>query len=121
WGACSSTSDGLNSVCRWCNRQPEKRRPRQLRTCPDCPDQTPRELRHFGKVLHDDGTQSYSEFCRLHHMMGGGLKRCRPCGTWKPAAAYYEHAGSPDGDRKSTRLNSSHVKISYAVFCLKKK
>src|SRR5690606_40440332 len=25
------------------------------------------------------------------------------------------------GDRKSTRLNSSHVKISYAVFCLKKK
>src|SRR5690349_23983625 len=29
---------------------------------------------------------------------------------------------SPDGgDRKSTRLNSSHVEISYAVFCLKKK
>src|SRR5438874_7247638 len=28
----------------------------------------------------------------------------------------------PDGaDRKSTRLNSSHVEISYAVFCLKKK
>src|SRR5207302_2060490 len=26
-----------------------------------------------------------------------------------------------DQDRKSTRLNSSHVKISYAVFCLKKK
>src|SRR5436309_11849972 len=25
------------------------------------------------------------------------------------------------GDRKSTRLNSSHVKTSYAVFCLKKK
>src|SRR5690606_40710394 len=28
---------------------------------------------------------------------------------------------SPPQDRKSTRLNSSHVKISYAVFCLKKK
>src|SRR5690606_39293581 len=28
---------------------------------------------------------------------------------------------SASGDRKSTRLNSSHVKISYAVFCLKKK
>src|SRR5436309_3620998 len=27
----------------------------------------------------------------------------------------------PRTDRKSTRLNSSHVKISYAVFCLKKK
>src|SRR5437868_10477758 len=26
-----------------------------------------------------------------------------------------------DADRKSTRLNSSHVSISYAVFCLKKK
>src|SRR5690349_24025994 len=26
-----------------------------------------------------------------------------------------------NGDRKSTRLNSSHVEISYAVFCLKKK
>src|SRR5689334_24185800 len=26
-----------------------------------------------------------------------------------------------DGDRKSTRLNSSHSSISYAVFCLKKK
>src|SRR5690606_39714407 len=31
-------------------------------------------------------------------------------------------AGAVGGrDRKSTRLNSSHVKISYAVFCLKKK
>src|SRR5690606_40945325 len=29
--------------------------------------------------------------------------------------------GPVAGDRKSTRLNSSHVKISYAVFCLKKK
>src|SRR2546422_1503321 len=28
---------------------------------------------------------------------------------------------APDGDRKSTRLNSSHGYISYAVFCLKKK
>src|SRR5207253_9038151 len=28
---------------------------------------------------------------------------------------------APDLDRKSTRLNSSHVAISYAVFCLKKK
>src|SRR5437660_9378875 len=30
-------------------------------------------------------------------------------------------AGKNRGDRKSTRLNSSHVAISYAVFCLKKK
>src|SRR5436305_10671098 len=30
-------------------------------------------------------------------------------------------SGQWTGDRKSTRLNSSHVRISYAVFCLKKK
>src|SRR5256885_10030708 len=30
-------------------------------------------------------------------------------------------AGTKTGDRKSTRLNSSHLVISYAVFCLKKK
>src|SRR2546430_12427082 len=33
-------------------------------------------------------------------------------------APFYERA---DRDRKSTRLNSSHSQISYAVFCLKKK
>src|SRR5436305_8902272 len=41
-------------------------------------------------------------------------------------APYAAHPGShpveyPVLDRKSTRLNSSHVRISYAVFCLKKK
>src|SRR2546426_11684511 len=34
--------------------------------------------------------------------------------------AHRYHHGPP-GDRKSTRLNSSHLVISYAVFCLKKK
>src|SRR5256885_4685627 len=36
-----------------------------------------------------------------------------------PAHAAARHRGP--GDRKSTRLNSSHLVISYAVFCLKKK
>src|SRR5690606_41790992 len=37
-------------------------------------------------------------------------------------AGHGQVAGGAAGeDRKSTRLNSSHVKISYAVFCLKKK
>src|SRR3712207_7760829 len=31
------------------------------------------------------------------------------------------HRGQDETDRKSTRLNSSHAHISYAVFCLKKK
>src|SRR5258708_14987824 len=35
-----------------------------------------------------------------------------------PAVVVYDR---PSGDRKSTRLNSSHQIISYAVFCLKKK
>src|SRR5699024_12187095 len=33
----------------------------------------------------------------------------------------YNHEAFHELDRKSTRLNSSHVSISYAVFCLKKK
>src|SRR5438552_15011727 len=38
------------------------------------------------------------------------------------AGAFHEHARQPrQEDRKSTRLNSSHQIISYAVFCLKKK
>src|SRR5476649_2504492 len=40
-------------------------------------------------------------------------RRSTPAATWPPRV----HAS----DRKSTRLNSSHTVISYAVFCLKKK
>src|SRR6266566_2076753 len=70
--------------------------------------------------------------------------RCRSCGTERAAAPtaiceqclgpldpVYEPgralpdretiAGRAPSDRKSTRLNSSHLVISYAVFCLKKK
>src|SRR5690606_39582121 len=36
-------------------------------------------------------------------------------------SGWVPHYTGSDIDRKSTRLNSSHVKISYAVFCLKKK
>src|SRR2546421_8041083 len=57
------------------------------------------------------------------------LRRRRPCvgplpgGQVRGGLAHRE-AGTPpgdEGDRKSTRLNSSHDQISYAVFCLKKK
>src|SRR5438874_4613558 len=41
-------------------------------------------------------------------------------GTGKEVVARAIHMNGPQ-DRKSTRLNSSHVEISYAVFCLKKK
>src|SRR5690606_40988900 len=39
----------------------------------------------------------------------------------RPLQARHHAERSQRIDRKSTRLNSSHVKISYAVFCLKKK
>src|SRR5258708_23086876 len=47
------------------------------------------------------------------------LRRCRR----NPARRCHASAGEPGSavDRKSTRLNSSHQIISYAVFCLKKK
>src|SRR5206468_12477640 len=46
---------------------------------------------------------------------GGGVRR-------GPEARSQERPGrARGGDRKSTRLNSSHDQISYAVFCLKKK
>src|SRR5436309_9519951 len=52
---------------------------------------------------------------KLRHSVTGGV----------PAQAFDDLDAFGDGgaqiDRKSTRLNSSHVKISYAVFCLKKK
>src|SRR3712207_8794084 len=47
----------------------------------------------------------------------GGVRRDRG----GPAAAGPWGRRHPRRDRKSTRLNSSHANISYAVFCLKKK
>src|SRR5690349_21901355 len=60
------------------------------------------------------------------------IRRASRCGrTWtKRTSGAFETGRRPDSpstptatrrDRKSTRLNSSHVEISYAVFCLKKK
>src|SRR3712207_7860874 len=40
---------------------------------------------------------------------------------WTHGDARYCNGSTPWRDRKSTRLNSSHANISYAVFCLKKK
>src|SRR2546421_6453565 len=43
---------------------------------------------------------------------------CSTCATWPDCGPRNSCCGR---DRKSTRLNSSHDQISYAVFCLKKK
>src|SRR5256885_11895154 len=41
--------------------------------------------------------------------------------NWPSSVTTSPKAKKPSADRKSTRLNSSHLVISYAVFCLKKK
>src|SRR3989442_9681108 len=70
----------------------------------------------------------------LRRRHGAAQEHCRPdrgLRSCNPIAGEAEpRCGGRDGtrrgrylggDRKSTRLNSSHVRISYAVFCLKKK
>src|SRR2546426_8646238 len=49
-----------------------------------------------------------------------GLREVRASTLWVKHAIE-PRLGLPERDRKSTRLNSSHLVISYAVFCLKKK
>src|SRR3989442_4133966 len=57
-------------------------------------------------------------FRSLKNIMGLWLvQECRR--AWEKAGVAYSYEQATD--RKSTRLNSSHVRISYAVFCLKKK
>src|SRR6266496_5394560 len=58
------------------------------------------------KSSQGSGVVPGNELRRLADLLAGAVEQ-----EWTRAA----------GDRKSTRLNSSHVEISYAVFCLKKK
>src|SRR5204863_6967489 len=61
----------------------------------------------------------------LHSFLHDALPICRRDGrAFRPEpehGAARRRRAAPARDRKSTRLNSSHVEISYAVFCLKKK
>src|SRR5690625_6076644 len=71
--------------------------------------------------LHDAlpilGTDHQRRLGLTHEDVGGGVDGLGVTGAQQLA----EPAAQPGQDRKSTRLNSSHVAISYAVFCLKKK
>src|SRR5207249_12164996 len=62
--------------------------------------------------LREQSSHDYVSRCR---QQGKVASRCL---AWHREQFSFRLAGS---DRKSTRLNSSHVSISYAVFCLKKK
>src|SRR5437588_6482182 len=54
-------------------------------------------------------------YTTLFRSLGAGGRRC------EHASGERRRPGAAARDRKSTRLNSSHTVISYAVFCLKKK
>src|SRR5947208_13152751 len=58
----------------------------------------------------------YTTLFRSHDVFDVGLRHVE---RHDAGAAFHDHAQRRD--RKSTRLNSSHQIISYAVFCLKKK
>src|SRR2546427_3798221 len=60
----------------------------------------------------------YTTLFRSHVRRQGG--RCPP-ELFAAGATVRRVCRAAKGDRKSTRLNSSHSQISYAVFCLKKK
>src|SRR5258708_14635879 len=64
------------------------------------------------------GQTFYCPCARRHSLCRWPPERC----VWRPADLDVGMVAAPQTeDRKSTRLNSSHQIISYAVFCLKKK
>src|SRR5438034_1700887 len=66
-------------------------------------------------------TETFAAILVLHAVRrhAGAIRRQRAAHRRETLAE--RHFGSRQLDRKSTRLNSSHTVISYAVFCLKKK
>src|SRR3989442_3896191 len=60
----------------------------------------------------------YTTLFRSHQRLAGVLEQALQVGL---GGLFHRLVDLVDADRKSTRLNSSHVRISYAVFCLKKK
>src|SRR5690606_39593544 len=83
----------------------------------------------FRSHVHGVRSAAYADSLRRADDAVGRVRRAVPDGARLIVTADHGvtdaggHAGvEPDvvTDRKSTRLNSSHVKISYAVFCLKK-
>src|SRR3712207_8524706 len=67
----------------------------------------------------------FGEHAGRRHRGNRGLQLVLPAADHIPVAPHHRIESDPGDlgrvDRKSTRLNSSHANISYAVFCLKKK
>src|SRR5699024_11645256 len=72
-----------------------------------------------GKVARFLGTNHIDNSSRICHSPSK-TALTRSVGIGASSCNYKDWIGT-DVDRKSTRLNSSHVSISYAVFCLKNK
>src|SRR3712207_8328200 len=72
-------------------------------------------------VLADDCAQWARTFLETVTEVASGSVPSAAMPMTLLALAQVQLMGSRLGDRKSTRLNSSHANISYAVFCLKKK
>src|SRR5256886_3603769 len=70
----------------------------------------------LNRITHKLGTR-WRQSCSMVWMAGAALAWC-VCGQARAAETRCSYVKP---DRKSTRLNSSHSQISYAVFCLKKK
>src|SRR5205807_10347122 len=66
-------------------------------------------------------TSADAIYCARHVGLKAGLPIEVPAVTVNRLCGSGTSIGRPALDRKSTRLNSSHLVISYAVFCLKKK
>src|SRR2546426_3681640 len=76
----------------------------------------------FRSADADAGVGEILERIERAEGQAGGLSVVRPPGQLPAQRPEPRHREGPAvGDRKSTRLNSSHLVISYAVFCLKKK
>src|SRR5690606_41367034 len=71
-------------------------------------------------VLHIEGCLALA-LGGLHARVEGAQRHHVAQALQKLVVGERAGPGANGIDRKSTRLNSSHVKISYAVFCLKKK
>src|SRR6266498_3564446 len=74
-------------------------------------------------ATHDAGVKPNTETDRRHRRAAAHRGRAWPGPGERPRGRRGRESLHRHGpaDRKSTRLNSSHVRISYAVFCLKKK
>src|SRR5690606_39300116 len=108
-----------NTVCRTCR-------------CPAFPsrDCVPLALLSFPTRRSSDLVHVQGHQCQYHYPLRGYHAQAREAGGQgtggRVSQCRNQYPQSGPGvchwqDRKSTRLNSSHVKISYAVFCLKKK